>query len=175
MFVNLKSIATIALLGSIPAASYAQSSASVSTTGTARIVQPISIAKTSDLAFGTIVKPSVAGTNTVTVDASTGNRSLSGSGDAVAAGGTTSRAAYTVSGEGGQTFSISVPASFSMTGTPGGTITVTLTPSAATGTLSSSIGTAGTATFGVGGSFSLPNTQASGNYSGTFTATVAYN
>lgn len=157
-----------------PLAALAQSSAGVSTTGSARIVQPIAITKNSDLAFGTVVRPT-SGSNTVTIDQTAGTRSLSGGGDAVLVTSTTSRASYTVGGEGGQTFSITVPATFSMTGSTSGTITVNLTPTATTGTLSGAVGAAGSATFGVGGDFTLPSTQATGNYSGSFTATVAYN
>ncbi len=162
--------AAVALL---PLAAMPQSTASVSTTGSTRIVQPISITKDSDLAFGTVVRANT-NSNTVTIDESTGTRTLTGSGDGALVTSTTSRAAYTVAGEGGQTFSISVPATFDMT-SGGDTFTVTLVASAATGTLSGAIGSGGTATFGVGGNFTLPSTQASGQYSGTFTATVAYN
>jgi len=164
----------VALAALSPLTAFAQSSANVSTTGSARIVQPISIAKDSDLAFGTIVR-AVTGTNTITVNETTGARTLTGAGDGVLVTSTVTRAAYTVTGEGGQTFSISVPATFSMTGSTSGTITVNLTPTAATGTLSGTVGAAGTATFGVGGDFSLPSSQATGQYSGSFTATVAYN
>ncbi len=166
------------LLGALLAATaaapaFAQASASASTTGTTKILTPISLTKNSDLAFGSVVR-TASGTNTVTIDASTGARSISGAGTGVLVTSTTSRAAYTVGGEGGQTFSITVPASFNMT-SGANTIAVTLVASATTGTISGTIGSAGTATFGVGGNFALPNTQASGNYSGSFTATVAYN
>lgn len=157
-----------------PTGALAQSSANVSTTGSARIVQPIAITKNSDLAFGTVVRPT-SGSNTVTVDQTNGTRAISGGGDGVLVTSTVTRATYTVDGEGGQTFSISVPATFSMTGSTSGTITVNLTPTATSGTLSGAVGAAGTATFGVGGDFSLASTQATGQYTGSFTATVAYN
>ena len=164
----------VALVALSPMSALAQSTASALTQGSARIVQPITLTKNSDLAFGTIVR-AATGTNTVTVDATTGARTLTGAGDGAAVTSTVTRATYTVGGEGAQTFSITVPATFSMTGSADGTITVNLTSSASTGTLSGTIGAAGSATFGVGGDFSLPNTQAGGNYSGSFTATVAYN
>lgn len=166
------------LIGAVLAAgaaapAFAQASASQSTTGTTRILSPISLTKNSDLAFGSVVR-TTSGTNTVTIDATTGARSITGAGTGVLVTSTTSRAAYTVAGEGGQTFSITVPGSFNMT-SGANTIAVTLVATAATGTISGAIGTAGTATFGVGGSFPLPSTQVSGNYTGSFTATVAYN
>ena len=80
------------------------------------------------------------------------------------------RAAYNVTGEAGQTFSISVPTSFAMAHATAPSITVNLTPEATSGTL-----TGGAATFGVGGSFDISDTTATGAYSGNFTVTVAYN
>lgn len=156
-----------------PSAVLAQNSASAPTTGTTRIVQPITISKTTDLAFGTIVRPT-ASTNSIIVSEVDGARTKTGSGDAALVASTVTRAAYSVGGEGGQTYSVSVPASFAMT-SGANSITVNLTPSATSGTLSGSIGSSGTATFGVGGNFSIAGTQATGNYAGSFTATVVYN
>ncbi len=164
----------VAFAALAPISASAQSTASSSTQGSARIVQPIAITKNSDLAFGTIVRPT-SGSNTVTVDQTSGTRALTGGGDAVLVTSTTSRATYTVDGEGGQTFSISVPATFTLNGSTSGTITVNLTPTATSGTLSGAVGASGTATFGVGGNFALSSTQATGNYTGSFNATVAYN
>ncbi len=169
---GLKILMAVAVLG-VTAPAMAQAAASVSTTGTTKIIQPISLAKNSDLAFGTVVRAST-GTNSVVIDGTTGARTITGAGDGVLVTSTTSRATFTVTGEGAQTFSISVPASFNMT-SGANTIAVTTAASGATGTLSGTIGSSGTGTFGVGGSFSLPNTQASGSYTGSFTTTVAYN
>jgi hypothetical protein len=160
------------LLAATPA--FAQSSATQETTGSATITSAITLTKTSDIAFGRVVRPS-AGTSTVTIDASSGNRSISG-GDGVLLSSTTSRAAYSVGGEGGQSFSISVPSTFNMTRSGGSeTIAVSLVGSAASGTLSGSLGAAGSATFGVGGSFGVASSTATGAYTGTFNVTVQYN
>lgn len=171
----MKIAAVVAALSAFAAPAYAQSSATQSTTGSVKIIQPMTMAKDTDLAFGSVVKPN-SGTNTVAIDASNGTRALSGGGDAALAPSTSGRATYTVTGEGGQTFSITTPTTFDMTRQGGSeTITVTLTKSAATGTLSGSLGSSGTATFGVGGSFSVASSTATGAYSGTFDVTVAYN
>ncbi len=169
---SLKILFATALVA-IGAPAFAQASASQSTSGTTKVLQAISIAKNSDLAFGTVVRPTTS-SNTITINNTTGARTLTGAGDAVLVTSTSGRATYTVTGEGAQTFSISVPASFNMT-SGANTITVTPSASAATGTLSGTIGSSGTATFGVGGSFTIANTQATGSYTGTFSATVAYN
>lgn len=156
---------------SVPAVG--QNSATDTSTATTTIVQPISIANNSVLAFGQVVKPASAGANIVTIDAANGARTISGGGAGVLAAGTSSRATYTATGEGAQTFSINAP-SFDMT-SGGNTLTVTTAASAADGLLSGSIGSTGTATFGVGGSFSLSNSTPSGLYSGNLVVTTAYN
>jgi hypothetical protein len=170
---SIKLLASAALIGLLSAPALAQDTASQSTTGSGRIIQPITLTKNSDLSFGTVVRPTT-GTNTITIDATTGAISKTGAGDAALAASTSGRATYSVGGEGAQTFAISTPATFNMT-SGANSLTVTLASSSATGTISGSLGSAGTATFGVGGSFPVSNTQASGNYTGTFTTTVTYN
>ena len=172
---SLKIALAAAALAAIAAPAMAQTSATQSTTASATIVQPITLTKNSDLAFGTVVKPS-SGTNTITINETTGTRTLTGAGDAALATSTTSRATFTVGGEGGQTFSITVPSTATMTRSGGSeTLTANLTGTAASGTLSGSIGSAGSATFGVGGNFDVASTTVSGAYSGSFNVTVAYN
>jgi len=140
--------------------------------GTATVFRPIALAGTADLVFGTITCPR-SGTGSVTLDPATGERQLTGDG-VIAIGSSPHRATYMVSGEGGQTFSVTVPSSFTMNG-PGDTIVVTLTTTASGAqTLDGSLGSAGSASFGVGGSFSLPSTKSGGTYSGTFVVSVAY-
>jgi Domain of unknown function (DUF4402) len=158
------------ILTAISGSAFAQATASVTTTGSATLIQPITLTQGTGLAFGTIVRPGT-GTGTVTIDSTTGARTLANG--VVGLGSTTSRAAYTVNGEGGSTFSIAVPATFNLTGPS--TIAVALTPTGSTGTLSNALGTAGTAGFGVGGNFSVGSTTATGTYSGTYDVTVAYN
>jgi hypothetical protein len=171
----LKTALATAIVSAIAAPALAQTSATQSTTASATIVQPITLTKNSDLAFGTVVKPT-SGTNTITIDETAGTRTKTGAGDAALATSTTSRAAFSVGGEGGQTFSITVPATATMTRSGGSeTLTVNLVKTAVSGTLSNSIGTAGTASFGVGGNFDVVSTTVSGAYSGSFNTTVAYN
>ncbi len=136
-----------------------------------RIIRSLAMAKTSDLNFGAIIKPAVGG-GTVSLDAVTGVRTVSG-GTGVDTPLPT-RAAFNVTGEGGQAISISVPASFQMTGPQA--LTVTTTSSAgASPLLSASLGSQGSFSFGVGGSFPISNTMVSGAYAGMFTVTANYN
>jgi len=171
----LKTAIAVAVVSAIAAPAMAQSSATQSTTASVKIVQPITLTKNSDLAFGTVVKPTT-GSNTVTVSTSSDTPALTGAGDAALAASTTSRADFTVGGEGAQTFSITVPASVTMTRSGGSeTLAVTLTKSASSGSLSGSMGSAGSATFDVGGAFTVSSSTTSGAYSGSFNTTVAYN
>lgn len=172
-------LAVAAVIFSMASMAHAQASASQTASGSATIFRPITLAKNSDLRFGTIVRPA-SGSDTVTI-AANGSRSLSTnnavaltSGSHVAPGAAT----YTVSGEGGQAFSISTPATFNMTRSGGSeTITITLAASATSGTLTGTLGAAssGTASFSIGGSMPVSTTTVSGAYSGSFITTVAYN
>ena len=160
------------MLGGMAAPALAQT-ASANANGTTKIIQPIAIAKLTDLAFGTVVRPST-GTNSVVINQTTGARTQTGTGNGALITSTTSRATFTVTGEGASTFAISIPGTVVMSN-GAQNITVTLVASAATGTISSTIGNTGTATIGVGGSFPTAATTASGNYTGTFATTVTYN
>lgn len=153
----------------------AQGSAQQSVAGTGTIFQPIVLSKVTDLEFGTVVRP-LAGSGTVAVDPATGQRSIVGQGFLVSSGATPTRAAFTVAGEGAQTFSINVAPSLTLTRSGGSeTLNVNLTPSAATGTLAGPAGSTGTASFGIGGQLPVSSATTVGAYSGTFTVTVAYN
>lgn len=168
---------TRALLGAAAAtaagsSAFAQASASQTTTGSVTIFQPIALAKNTDLAFGVIVRPAT-GAGTVTVSTA-GARSISGNG-ALLNDVTPTAATFTVTGEGGQAFSINVPASFTMTGPSSSTLNVGVTASAATANLSGTLGSNGSATFSVGGSITVASSTTNGAYSGTFTTTVTYN
>lgn len=140
--------------------------------GTASIIQPIAATSTQNLAFGTIVKPTGAGTATVTVDTS-GGRSVSGG--AVALSSTTATAAtFNVIGEGGSAYSVSVPSTFDMVSGSNTLVVSTTNNSGNGGTLTGSIGSTQTATFGVGGTFNLTSSTASGAYTGNIQVIASY-
>lgn len=169
--------ATVVAAAGLASGAAAQSSANVSTTGSATIFQPISIAKNGDLRFGVIVRP-LTGTGTVTQPAAGGPRTFTGGVALLNTAGFPSPqpATFTVTGEGGQTFTIGIPPSFTMTGPSSSSLNVNLASSAASGTLSNALGAAGTAPFGVGGTITnISDTTASGTYTGNFTVTVTYN
>lgn len=140
----------------------------------ATVFRPIVIGLDSGLSFGTVTRPR-EGSGSVTIDAATGNRTVTGTGAEGINLPPTSRAGFTVTGEGGQVISISVPPSFIMSG-PGPDLTVT-TNHTAPGTqfLSSAIGSEGSFSFHVGGSFPTNSATPTGDYTGSFTVMVQYN
>jgi hypothetical protein len=124
------------------------------------------------LNFGTVVKPKT-GTGGVAFAATTGAY--------VATGGvrlnspTPTRGQFTVTGEGGQVVSITVPTTFTLAN-GANTITVTTSNSGAgSQILSNSLGSAGTYSFYVGGTFSYSSSTVTGAYTGSYTVGVAYN
>jgi hypothetical protein len=140
----------------------------------ARVFRPINVANPTGLAFGRIVRPT-SGTGSVSIGAATGQRTVTGTGSFGITSPTPTRAAYVITGEGGQIFSLGIPSSFQMTG-PGSPLTVNLTPTASGAqTLSSALGTAGSFSLGVGGSFSTAATTPAGAYEGSYAVTVQYN
>ncbi|MDB5476653.1 MAG: hypothetical protein JWP49_2164 [Phenylobacterium sp.] len=150
-------------------AALAQATATTSATASATVAQPIAVAKTSDLQFGRVIRPSAGNTTIYTVAASSGATSTSG-GDGIFSGNATpTRAVFTVTGEGGQAFNISSDPSI----TTGG-VTITLVRSGGTGTLDGTAGALGTATFGVGGNVTLTDASPTGVKSGSFNVTVTY-
>lgn len=165
-----KILAGIGAISSLASAAYAQATDTATATGSATIIQPIAASKVADLAFGTIVKPA-SGTATVAVDAD-GARTVDGT---VAVGGGAAAASFNVVGEGGSAFSVSVPSSFSMTSGANSLVVTTVDNSGGGGTLSGTIGNASTASFGVGGNFTLNSATTSGAYTGTFAITASYN
>jgi len=162
----------MATLVGVPTGAFAQNSSTATANSSVDIIRPLVITKNVDLVFGRIVRPST-GNGSVAI-ANTGD-SVNATGAVALGGTTTSRAKFTIDGEGGQSISVTVPTTFDLKN-GANTITVTLSPDlAATGVvLSNALGSAGSKTLFVGGSFTLPSSQASGAYTGTFDVGVSY-
>ena len=137
----------------------------------ATVLRQLSISKTQDLVFGVVSTPT-AGNGTVTIDPASGVRTTVG---AVGFGTPTpTQATFAVTGEGGQAFSVTIPATFQMTGPQAMTVT-TSNSAGATPLLSGALGSQGNFNFGVGGQIAVNSTTPIGSYTGNFTVTVAYN
>lgn len=161
-----------AALSLIAGSAFAQANtSSVTTNGSATLVQPIKLTQTGSLAFGRLVRPET-GTGSATL--STAGVLSTADGVVALAGQTISHPVYTVAGEGGQAITTTLPASFNLVnGTT--TIPVTLSSTTLPTVLDGTLGGAGAATFAVGGSFPIAATSPTGAYTGSFAVTVAYN
>ncbi|WP_430418714.1 DUF4402 domain-containing protein [Phenylobacterium sp.] len=133
----------------------------------------LSLAKTGDLNFGRIQLPT-GGSSTISLNPSNGARTVSGNAFAYPTPAPT-RGAFTISGEGGQQVSLTIPTTIQMTSNAN-TLSVNVTSNAqATPRLSGNLGAAGTYDFAVGGNFSITPTTPVGSYSGILTVSVDYN
>lgn len=141
--------------------------------GKVTVYRSLAVAKTADLNFGRIQLPT-SGSSTITLNATNGNRSVSGNAFAYPTPAPT-RGAFTISGEGGQQVSLSIPTTIQMASGVN-TLSVNVTNNAqTTPRLSGNLGAAGTYDFAVGGSFSITTTTPVGSYSGILTVSVDYN
>lgn len=140
---------------------------------TATVFRPINIALTSNLTFGTVTRP-WAGDGSVTINSSNGARTITGMGAQLMGVPAPARAAFLVTGEGGQVISVSVPQTFTMTG-PGSLTVTTNTTASGSLSLSSSLGSGGSYSFHVGGTLPTNGATPLGDYSGSFAVTVQYN
>ena len=139
------------------------------------IIDEFAVSRTSHLDFGTFTIPT-GGSKTITIDEIDGARSLTGPGTVTTVGGGNARATFRVEGEAALDFLITVDPTLTLTRVSGSeTILVDLVPSAASGTIGGTPGSAGTANFGVGGSFTIGTATVPGAYEGTFTVSVDNN
>jgi len=150
--------------------------ATENTAAAAKIVTPISITETSSLHFGTMAI--LAGTPGTCVLSTQGVRTQTGGVNLSVQAPTASNAAYNVSGAVNTTYSITLPASITVTSGPANmTINALLARTASAGSdgLTGTLSAGGTDSFTVGGTLNVSQGQATGTYTGTFDVTVAYN
>lgn len=152
---------------------FAQASSDVATAdASARIITPIDITKVDNLVFGNIAASSSTGTVVIAPDA-TGTRTSAG-GVTPSVIGSYGSAEFTVTGEANSTYTISVPSSVTISDGNSHSMTVNnfLTNEAdLIGTFSPS----GSQTIYVGATLNVGASQATGNYTGSYAVTVAYN
>lgn len=158
-----KVVRLAALSGALVAAGFggAAQAATASASATAQILQPVSVVKNTDLNFAQIIPA----TSASTVAVSTGGVRTCGA--ALVCSGSVTVANFTATGQSGQTATVSVPGSVSLT-SGSDTMSTTLVPSA------TSLSLAPTGSFTVGGTLSVGANQAAGTYTGSFSVTVEY-
>lgn len=141
----------------------------VTVNGTARIVVPMVATSPTALRFGNIAASASAGTVTVTA---AGVRSATG-GAALVSGAASGAAVVNITaGEASRPINITYPASATLTS---GANTMTVDNFAVAGSPTTlTLSGTGTGTFNVGGRVNVGASQATGNYAGTITVTLAY-
>jgi len=134
-------------------------------TSSVQVLDPITITAGANLTFGQVAAPAT-GTGTVTCSTA-GAVSSSG----LTQVGACTAGTFTVGGEDGSSFSITLPTSATLN-SGGNSLTVDTFLSDPSGT--GSIATGGT-TVNVGATLNVPSTAAAGSYTGTYAVTVDYN
>jgi len=168
---NVTKISAIALF-LLTAGFNANAQSSATATATATIVTPITITKTTDMNFGNVAVQ--VGTGGTVVMTPAGLRSATSGVTLPGAAGTVAAASFTVNGQTGYTYAITLPALVMLTNAASNTMQVdnfSSTPTS-TGTL-----TGGTETLNVGATLNVAAAQAPGVYTSAtpFTVTVNYN
>ena len=174
----LRGAAAVLVLAAASFSAHAQQSASDSGSASVTVIRPISVAKNADLAFGTLVR----GNGTATVSTA-GARNVTGGVQALAST-TPANAQFTISGEGGQSITVTIPATITLNNTTSGatgSLTVDtsndLSGAAASQVLSGALGQGanGSLVVKVGGTVTLTDATNTGVYSGSFTVAANYN
>lgn len=153
-----------ALVGAALLAGFGATSAQAATasaTARAQILRQVTLTKTADLDFATIVTAATAST----VQVSPAGVRTCGAG--LTCTGTVTAAAFGIVGTTGQTVTLAAAGPVTLT-SGANTMTATLATSAATRVLT------GTDSFTVGGTLSVGANQADGVYTGSFNVTVDY-
>ena len=165
-------IAAGAALAVSAAATAAFAAGSVSTTAPASVtvLSPVTITKTQNLVFGSVIRPSNTGTNTVSLDQND-SISISGSGNGSLVTSTVSSAKFDVAGVTGTTFTTTQSLSFTQAGPTNVTATV---PIASNGTLGT-IPASGVQELRYGGSFDMHAATTAQAYTGNLSVTINYN
>ena len=163
-----KSIIIIAAFIMIGTGLIAQNTAT--TNAAAKILSALTIQKNVDLNFGTMTMPTAATTVNLTPG---GVRTTPGNITLLAQAPLATASAYSVSGDNGATYAITLPSSCIITA-PYGWMQVDNFTTSKTGNVST-LSSTGTDDFTVGATLEVNFPQYAGSYSGTFDVSVAYN
>jgi hypothetical protein len=155
-----------------PASAWAAPGGTSTMTGTASatLIQPITITAINPLRFGSMARPTTAGTVTVSTAGAVSTTGGMVGNTAIAQGSSGPQAGtFRVTGDPGRQFFVTLPTSATVTKT-GASMTINLfTVGALTGS------PVGTLDIAVGGTLSVAAAQSVGTYSGTYQITASYN
>jgi hypothetical protein len=165
----LLALAAAAMTLSATAASAGTVTATASVSVT--ILAPVTLQATQGLAFGAVTKPGNAGANTITLDPTSSNVTLSGSGDAARAAGSVSAARFSLIGEAGITYSTTQSLTFAEPGLTRVSVSMPVAGNGALGVIPAS----GMQELRFGGAFDLDAATPAQAYTGALAVTVNYN
>ena len=167
-----KLLALFVVVLGFSAVSFGQVSATAN--ATAKIVSPLKIVKVNNLVFGTLAPSGTIGSVTIATDGI--RTSTLGSIQLIGAAGSFNASSFTVTGETGLAYSITLPNNTDvvLSAGIGKTMAVTNFISSPVATASATL-VAGDNPLLVGATIAVDATQAIGDYTGTFDVTVNYN
>jgi len=166
---NALKLAAVLMAGTgLAAVSTSQAwAASANSNADAEIVAPIGISNTTGMNFGRVAPTAVAGT--VVLDTASSRTPTNVD---LLTGGTVSAATFAVTGDASETYSITLPASATITSGANNMTVDSFTHDAGG---SPALDGTGNDSFNVGATLNVGANQAAGSYTGTFAVTVDYN
>lgn len=164
-------IFTFAIVASIKIFSQGNPTANVTATASANVIQPIEIAKITDLVFGNIASGTADGAVVIGTD---GTRTSSGGVSLIDAGSVSSAASFDITGFADATFTIELPASVTIE-TAGGANQMIVNNFISSLGANSILDSNGEAKMFLGATLNVSAQQEAGLYSGSFQVIVAYN
>ncbi len=166
---NLLKLAAVLMAGTgLAALSTSQAwAASATSNADAEVVAPIGISNTTGMNFGRVAPTGVAGTVVLDTASSRANTNVD-----LLSGGTVAAAAFDVTGGASETYSITLPASTTITS---GGDTMTVDTFTHDGGGAPALDGTGNDSFNVGATLNVGAAQAAGTYTNTFAVTVNYN
>ena len=168
---NILIIGAAALaMTSMATAAFATGSVSTTAPASVTVLSPTMITKTQNLVFGTVIRPSNTGSNTVSLNASDAVN-ISGSGNGSLVSSTVSSAKFDVSGVAGTTYSTTQSLAFTQTGLTNVTATTPATTNGTAGTIPAT----GVQEIRYGGAFDMNAATPAQAYTGNLSVTVNYN
>lgn len=166
----LRMMAEALVLIALPTAAIAGGSVTATAPVSVTILAPVTLQNTQGLAFGAVTKPSGAAGNTVSLDTS-GNVTITGSGDATHPASTATAAKFDLVGQPGMTYSTTQSLSFAQPGLTNVAVSAPAVGAGAFGVLPAT----GVQELRFGGAFDLSAATPVGSYTGSLSVTVNYN
>jgi spore coat protein U-like protein len=156
-------------LSTLATAALAAGSVASTAPASVTVLAPINLTKTQNLVFGSVMRPSNASPNTVTLDTSD-TVTLTGGGNGSIVASTPTSAKFNLTAPAGTTYTTTQALSFTL---PGLTNIIAGAPVATTGTLGT-VPVGGTQELRYGANFDITSSTPAQTYTGTLSVTVNY-